>query len=112
MFWCSGITVEFAHIVQAMADFDAVLVLQSTNAHALFRRGFLWKKKKNYDQAAQDFEDAKKLEPENPALWLDYNRIGEMDHIVLCKPGEEKEHKEGQTKVRQMAIDKSALMEV
>lgn len=44
---------------EAMADFDAVLRMQPGNSHALFRRGFLWKRKKKYDEAAQDFEDAK-----------------------------------------------------
>ena len=72
-----------------MDDFNAVLALQPANAHALFRRGFLWKRLKHYEQAAQDFEDAKKLAPENPAMWLDYNRIGEMELIELCLPGEE-----------------------
>jgi len=69
---------------------------------------------KNYDRAAQDFEDAKKLDPGNPALWLDYTRIGSMDHIELCKPGEEAEFKEGFVANRKLAssIDKSALLEV
>ena len=95
-----------------MDDFNAVLALQPDNAHALFRRGFLWKKCKQYEQAAQDFEAARKLTPENPAMWLDYNRIGEMDYIVLCLPGEETEHKEGQTAIRKVAVDKNALMDM
>jgi tetratricopeptide (TPR) repeat protein len=37
----------------AMADFDKVLELQPSNSHALFRRGFLWKRNKKYDEAAQ-----------------------------------------------------------
>lgn len=36
-----------------MADFDKVLELQPSNSHALFRRGFLWKRNKKYDEAAQ-----------------------------------------------------------
>jgi hypothetical protein len=50
-------------------------------------------------------------EPENPSLWLDYNRIGEMDIITLCKPGEEKELKTGQTALRRR-IDQSQLLAV
>ena len=44
-------------------------------------------------------------------MWLDYNRIGEMDIITLCKPGEEKELKTGQTALRRR-IDQSQLLAV
>ena len=50
---------DMGNTEEAMADFDAVLRMQPGNSHALFRRGFLWKRKKKYDEAAQDFEDAK-----------------------------------------------------
>jgi tetratricopeptide (TPR) repeat protein len=53
---------------EAMADFDAVLRMQPHNSHALFRRGFLWKRLKKYDEAAQDFEDAKQA----VRTWLRY----------------------------------------
>jgi hypothetical protein len=51
------------------------------------------------------------MEPANPSLWLDYNRIGEMDIVTLCRPGEEAELRTGQTALRRR-IDQSALLDV
>ena len=65
------------------------------NAHAYFRRGFSYKAIKvtliqKYKEAAYDFEKAKKLDPLDPMLVLNYNMLDKIDVIALCNPGEEK----------------------
>jgi len=40
-------------------------------------------------EAATDFEEAKKLDPKNPRLIVNYQRIYDVNYIKLCNPGEE-----------------------
>jgi len=74
---------------EAVQDFSVVITRQTVNAHAYFRRAFAHKALKRYDDAAADFEKAKELEPNNPALIVNYKRIHDTECIELCKAGEE-----------------------
>jgi len=74
---------------EAVQDFSVVITRQSMNARAYFRRAFAHKALKCYDDAAADFEKAKELEPNNPALIVNYKRIHDTECIELCKAGEE-----------------------
>lgn len=60
------------------------------NAHAYFWRAFSQKALKFYDWAADDFEEAKALDPLDPQLVVNYKKLQGMTCIVLCRPGEEK----------------------
>ena len=74
----------------AIVDFTFVIKKNVKNAHAYFRRAFSYKALKQYDLAAEDFETAKALDPENQLLVVNYKKLGTVKYIVLCKPGEEK----------------------
>lgn len=43
-----------------------------------------------FDKAAEDFEEAKALDPQNPQLVVNYKKLQGINCIVLCRPGEEK----------------------
>jgi len=73
----------------AITDFNAVIEHNPRNAHAFFRRGFAWKSLGDFDKAADDFETAKMLAPDNPHLVLNYSRIHDTEVVVLCAAGEE-----------------------
>ena len=47
-------------------------------------------KQKHYEQAANDFEQAKALDPLNPKMVVNYKKLKGITCIVLCKPGDEK----------------------
>lgn len=73
----------------AVRDFDVVIKKNPKNAHAFFRRAFSHKTLMNFEQAAEDFEKAKNLDPMNPKLIVNYKQLKGVSCIVLCKPGEE-----------------------
>lgn len=73
----------------ALKDFNMVILANPNNAHAYFRRGFLHKTFGNLSLAADDFETAKMLDPENPNLLVQYKMLHDTECIVLCPPGEE-----------------------
>ena len=75
---------------RAVSDFDQVIKKNPKNAHAHFRRAFSHKSLKNYSQAADDFEQAKALDPLNPKMVVNYKKLKGVTCTVLCKPGEEK----------------------
>lgn len=50
---------------EAIKDFTTVIALNKNNAHAYFRWAFSFKALKEYNQAAEDFETAKSLDPKN-----------------------------------------------
>ena len=75
---------------RAVEDFTAVIRKNPKNAHAHFRRAFSLKALKNYSDAAEDFEQAKSLDPLNPKMVVNYKKLKGVTCIVLCKPGEEK----------------------
>ena len=74
----------------AVLDFSHVISKNPKNAHAHFRRAFSYKLLKQYKEAADDFELAKKLDPLNPKMVVNYKQLKGLSCIVLCKPGEEK----------------------
>lgn len=82
---------------QALADFTRVIEVDPLNAHAFFRRGFANKSMKNFDAAAEDFETAKRLDPLNPHLVVNYSQIHDIHVIVLCAAGEEPDFSEEAT---------------
>ena len=75
----------------AVLDFDKVIKKNPKNAHAHFRRAFSHKSLKNFQQAAEDFEKAKNLDPLNPKMVVNYKKLKGISCIILCKPGDEKE---------------------
>lgn len=75
---------------KAVDDFNLLIKKNPKNAHAHFRRAFSQKALKNYSQAADDFEQAKALDPLNPKMVVNYKKLKGVTCIVLCKPGEEK----------------------
>lgn len=88
----------------AVEDFTLLIKKNPKNAHAYFRRAFSNKALKvkmleydivlqKYQDAAEDFEKAKELDPLNPKLVVNYKKLKGITCIVLCKPGEEKEFK-------------------
>lgn len=77
----------------AVEDFNVVIKKNGKNAHAYFRRAFSSKALKNYAAAADDFEQAKNLDPLNPKMVVNYKKLKGVTCIVLCEPGEEKEFK-------------------
>ena len=75
---------------EAVQDFNVVIKKNPRNAHAFFRRAFSLKALKSYSEAAEDFETAKKLDPMNPMLVVNYKKLKGVGCIVLCEPGEER----------------------
>ena len=75
----------------AVNDFSTVIQKNPKNAHAHFRRAFSFKALKHYDQGVEDFESAKRLDPTNPMMVVNYKQLKGVSCIVLCKPGDEKE---------------------
>ena len=73
----------------AIDDFSFVIQHNPANAHAMFRRGFAWKSVGDLDKAADDFENAKQLDPDNPNLVLNYSQAHLTDYVILCPAGEE-----------------------
>ena len=59
----------------AIKDFTLVIKKNPKNAHAFFRRAFSHKALKLYDEAAEDFETAKSLDPLNPKLVVNYKKL-------------------------------------
>ena len=74
---------------KGVEDFNLVIKKNPKNAHAHFRRAFSHKALKNYSQAADDFEQAKSLDPLNPKMVVNYKKLKGITCIVLCKPGKE-----------------------
>ena len=49
--------------------------MQPKNSHAYFGRAFAFKALKKYDEAAEDYEQAKQLDPFNPKLIINPKKI-------------------------------------
>ena len=80
---------------EAVQDFNVVIKKNPKNANAFFRRAFSLKALKvsqtsqitslqNYSEAAEDFEQAKNLDPMNPMLVVNYKKLKGVGCIVLC----------------------------
>ena len=74
---------------EAIVDFTRVLQIHPKNAHAYFRRAFAYKALGSFDNAANDFETAKAIAPENPLLIVNYLQLYSTPVIELCKAGQE-----------------------
>ena len=74
-----------------MQDFEIVMRKNPKNAHACFRMAFSQKALKMYQEAVENFEKARTLDPMNPALVVNYKKLKGITCIVLCEPGDEKE---------------------
>ncbi len=74
---------------QSLTDFTKVINAQPMNAHAYFRRAFAHKALGHFEEAAEDFERARNLQPENPSLVVNYKKIFDVAYIELCACGEE-----------------------
>lgn len=74
---------------ESLRDFDVVIDLQPENAKAFFRRAFAHKSLSEYDEAASDFEAARKLDPENPMYLVNYKTVVLTDVVELDEPGDE-----------------------
>ncbi len=87
---------EIAKSLQMIGEYDDaikyftnVIDLNPRNAHAYFRRAFAYKSVKEFEMAAEDFERAKELDPENPHLAINYRNLYDVECIVLCDSGRE-----------------------
>jgi len=79
-----------SHHQEAVTDFNTVIKKNPKNAHAYFRRAFSLKALKKFNEAVEDFEMAKNLDPHNPHMLVNYKQLKDVSCIVLCQPGEEK----------------------
>ena len=66
---------------QAIADFNRVIQLDHKHAHAYFRRAFAFKATKRFHEAAEDFEMAKKLEPLNALMVVNYRGLKDVNFV-------------------------------
>ncbi|GMH93364.1 hypothetical protein TrVE_jg14332 [Triparma verrucosa] len=74
---------------EAVEDFSTVIKLAPDDHRAIFRRGWSYKSLGLFLLAAEDFEKARALQPECKLYKLNYRAIGNVECIVLGKPGEE-----------------------
>jgi tetratricopeptide (TPR) repeat protein len=73
----------------AIDDFSGVLKLSPLDDRAFFRRAWSYKALGLFLLAAEDFEKALSLRPDNKVYRLNYRAIGSIETIVLVPPGEE-----------------------
>jgi len=73
----------------AIADFSAVIKLSPLDDRAFFRRAWSYKALGLFLLAAEDFEKAVSLRPDNKVYRVNYRAIGSIETIVLVPPGEE-----------------------
>lgn len=73
----------------AVVHYSKVLRLQPGNARALCRRGLARHALKDYEGAANDIEDAKKMDPNDACLRVDYRDLRSSVRDVLGRPGDE-----------------------
>lgn len=74
---------------KALVDFTTVAMCNPNNAHAYFGRAFVYKSLGKLKAAAADFERAKRLDPKNITLVVNYKQLHDTECIILCRPGEE-----------------------
>uniref|UniRef100_A0A0G4IFW0 UDP-N-acetylglucosamine--peptide N-acetylglucosaminyltransferase SPINDLY n=1 Tax=Chromera velia CCMP2878 TaxID=1169474 RepID=A0A0G4IFW0_9ALVE len=74
---------------RALQDFSVVLDMQPSNARALFRRAFSYKALRAFEDAAEDFESARKFAPDDPRMVLNYQKIHDVPCISLGPAGHE-----------------------
>ena len=60
---------------EAIEDFSWVIQNNGKNAHAYFRRAFAYKALKDFVKAAEDFEQAKNLDPLDERLAVSHKHL-------------------------------------
>lgn len=73
----------------AIEDFTLLLKICPDLPSVYFRRAFAYKSLKEYLKSATDFEQAKRLDPENDIYNINYKMIHNVESVLLCDPGEE-----------------------
>ena len=68
---------------------DQVIQHYPRQANAYFRRAFAHKALGDLFKCAEDMEQAKKLDPKNPHLVVNYTQVYDIECIELCKAGDE-----------------------
>ena len=63
---------------KAVEDFDIVIKRNPQNAHAHFRRAFSLKSLQRYDEAVNDYEKAKNLDPLEPKMVVNYKKLKDV----------------------------------
>ena len=71
----------------AITDFSVVTKMSPSDDRAFFRRAWSYKALGLFLLAAEDFETAVSLKPENKVYKLNYRAIGSIETIVLVPPG-------------------------
>ena len=71
----------------AVEAFNRVILIQPRNARALFRRGLAYRSLGRYEEAAKDMEQAKILDPTEPAFHVNYKALSGVDVIEIAKSG-------------------------
>jgi len=56
--------------------------------YCYFRRGFILKVLKRFNEATNDFEKAKNLDPMNPYLNINYRQLKGVNFVPIDVPGE------------------------
>ncbi|KAF4653777.1 hypothetical protein FOZ61_008696 [Perkinsus olseni] len=74
---------------KALRNFSEVLRWQPLNARAMFRRAFSFKALKMFDEAAEDFEAARELEPNDMRFVVNYKKIADYEAVTLGPAGYE-----------------------
>ncbi|KAF4759049.1 hypothetical protein FOZ63_000286, partial [Perkinsus olseni] len=74
---------------KALRHFSEVLRWQPLNARAMFRRAFSFKALKMFDEAAEDFEAARELEPNDMRFVVNYKKIADYEAVTLGPAGYE-----------------------
>ncbi|ESU42872.1 Putative TPR repeat family protein [Giardia duodenalis] len=92
----------------ATDDFTSVLRFQPANDRAFFRRGFSLRALGMIDEAALDFERAKKLRPDISQYHLDYENISQIGYLELVPYGQE-EFYTGESELDAQKLDPEGL---
>lgn len=68
---------------EAVKEFTGVINRKSKDAHAHFRRAWSYKAIKLFHEAANDFETAKQLKPNDPNFSIAYNKVQKIEYLGL-----------------------------
>jgi len=77
--------------VEAVEDFNEVLESCPNTPNALLRRGMSFQALARYEDAATDYETARRMRPDDTRFQLNYLGVWENKPVVLCMAGEEEE---------------------
>lgn len=68
---------------EAVNEFTDVINRKSKDAHAHFRRAWSYKAIKLFHEAANDFETAKQLKPNDPNFSISYSKVQKIEYLGL-----------------------------